>query len=69
MPKTNWELLFKEARKLLADEDRRHDISCGCQDVDDSIEKGGFVEGHCPGLDERKEFLKKTRKHALQREG
>lgn len=58
--KRNWKALFLEARTLVEDEVNRHRNSCGCQDVDDGIEKGGVVEGKCPGLQEAQDFLQKT---------
>jgi len=60
MAKLNYRALLFEARKLIEDEVTRHENSCGCQDVEDGIEKGGVVEGPCPGLPEQKAFLKKV---------
>lgn len=56
----NYKALFEEAFKLLKEQIDRHEVSCGCQDVEDGIEKGGVVEGPCPGLMEAKKFIKQV---------
>jgi hypothetical protein len=65
----NWRALFREARKLIENEVTLHENSCGCQDVDDGVEKGGVVEGPCPGLPESKAFLKKTAHLTSEKKG
>lgn len=54
MAKPNYKDLFLEARKLLRDAVDRHGAHCGCQDIEEA------EEGLCPGLQEEKDFLKKT---------
>jgi hypothetical protein len=58
--KVDWKALFLEARHLIAEEVRRHEVGCGCEDVgNDQI---GITEGACEGLPESRAFLKKTMK-------
>ena len=57
MAKPDWRALFEEARALIDEEVRRHEVGCGCQDKDDPV-----VEGPCPGLKEQKGFLKRTKR-------
>lgn len=54
--KPDWKKLFYEARHLLAEEVRRHEIGCGCGDYRDTA----VVEGPCPGIAENRAFIKKT---------
>ena len=58
--KTNWKALLLEARNLIEDEVVRHGNSCGCQD-EERKDVPNYVEGLCPGLQENKDFIQKTK--------
>lgn len=53
----NYKALFKTAFEHLKVQVDRHDVGCGCQEEEDSVKRGGCVEGPCPGLMEAKKFI------------